>query len=253
MEKKLYFKRNSDENNDIVIFLHGLYSSSQSFNKLLEILSDDINYIAIDLPSHGKSFDMKLSIETIGEEIISFINENELKDISFVGHSLGGAVATYVASKISVNNLILIDSYNPFVIESLSISTLSELINPKNEASLISTFKKMMNNNPLAILFAKVTWEKIKNNISNFNYLLNKQLLSKIYSKTLEDIFLSAKVNKVSLINMENDPIVPLESTIKTSKIIDNSKVYTINASGHSPQYSHPEDVKEIILKTLVK
>jgi len=108
MVKKLYFKRNNDKNDNVVIFLHGLYSSSLSFSNLLKLLENDINYIAIDLPSHGKSFKMNLSIEKIANEIISFINSNNLKNVSLIGHSLGGTIALMAAEHITSSRAVAI-------------------------------------------------------------------------------------------------------------------------------------------------
>jgi len=253
MEKKLFYKSNNNKKKNVVIFLHGLHSSSLSFVNLLQTLEDKINYIAIDLPTHGKSFKMQLSIEGIGEEIISFIKEKGLSEVSIVGHSLGGAVGAYVASKIDIKNLVLIDPYNPFILEIASVASLAKVIAPKSEASLIKIFEKMIPNNSLAPQFAKYTWAHMKNNAKNFAYLLNKQLLSEKYALELKKIFLKIKAKNITLINMEKDIVVPLKSTIKTFELLKGSEMHVIKDLGHSPQHSHPDKVKEIILEILNK
>ena len=107
------------ENDNLLIFIHGTGAHKKWWYPIAPQFINDTNVIAVDLPGMGDSeFREKYSIKDFGECIISIIeteqrNNNNISNISIIGHSLGGQVGAYVASekKELVNSLIMIDTF----------------------------------------------------------------------------------------------------------------------------------------------
>ncbi|NND32305.1 MAG: alpha/beta hydrolase [Saprospiraceae bacterium] len=77
-----------------ILFVHGLASSGKSFNLNLERLSGRYRCISIDLPGYGNSFrpPLPVGIAFYVRQLVHFINELEIKDVTFVGHSMGAQI-----------------------------------------------------------------------------------------------------------------------------------------------------------------
>ena len=106
------------QNKDLLIFIHGTGAHKKWWYPIAPQFINYSNVIAIDLPGMGDSgFREKYSIKDFGQCVISIIEKEKIKlgikNISIVGHSLGGQVAGYVASeeKELVSNLIMIDTF----------------------------------------------------------------------------------------------------------------------------------------------
>ena len=106
------------ENDNLLIFIHGTGAHKKWWYPIAPQFINDTNVIAVDLPGMGESgFREKYSIKDFGECIISIIEteqrNNNISNISIIGHSLGGQVGAYVASekKELVNSLIMIDTF----------------------------------------------------------------------------------------------------------------------------------------------
>ncbi|NRD24520.1 alpha/beta hydrolase [Winogradskyella litoriviva] len=83
-----------------LLFVHGLSSNSDAWSKNIETLSKDYTCIALDLPGYGKSSkpmaDYTPSFFT--EALLQFIEKLELKNITLIGHSMGGQASIKFAS-----------------------------------------------------------------------------------------------------------------------------------------------------------
>lgn len=107
---------NFDDFKPIILALHGWLDNAASFTRLEEHLPD-YNWIALDLPGHGKSCHRGVGshyhfIDWI-TDIRDFMEVVSLTaPIHLVGHSLGGMLATVVAGLYPerVKKLVLIDS-----------------------------------------------------------------------------------------------------------------------------------------------
>jgi pimeloyl-ACP methyl ester carboxylesterase len=82
----------------LVVFLHGLGCTKESFAPVFEnIALDGMSILALDFPGHGESdkiSDASLySLQTIADIVNEIIDLFSPKQVSFVGHSMGGAVS----------------------------------------------------------------------------------------------------------------------------------------------------------------
>jgi pimeloyl-ACP methyl ester carboxylesterase len=77
-----------------VILLHGYLENMNIWEKIIPLLKKKFQFIAIDLPGHGKSDFIKLKdIDEMAEAVNGVVAQLQLKKIYLIGHSMGGYVA----------------------------------------------------------------------------------------------------------------------------------------------------------------
>jgi pimeloyl-ACP methyl ester carboxylesterase len=80
-----------------LILIHGAGGSFLSWHPYLRRLADETVY-TLDLPGHGESQGAgKNSIGEYAEDVLSFIEENQIQKPVLVGHSMGSAIALTLA------------------------------------------------------------------------------------------------------------------------------------------------------------
>lgn len=83
-----------------LLFVHGLSSNSDAWSKNIETLSKYYTCIALDLPGYGKSSKPEADYTPgfFTEALLQFIEKLELKNITLIGHSMGGQASIKFAS-----------------------------------------------------------------------------------------------------------------------------------------------------------
>lgn len=114
------WNNSSQENNTTILAIHGWLDNANSFTFLAPLLKAK-QVIALDLPGHGFSdhrpSDENYKITKYVDEIILLIKEGKFeKPLVLLGHSLGGGIATLLASRINehLEQLILLDALGPY-------------------------------------------------------------------------------------------------------------------------------------------
>lgn len=98
--------------NKAVLLIHGFAGGNYDFNELSNDLQLNNNYdvFTFTLPGHDKliinNIKKEAWIEKAEEEIEKIINNN-YKEIYIIGHSMGGVIAAYLASKYKTDKLVL--------------------------------------------------------------------------------------------------------------------------------------------------
>lgn len=90
------------ENNlPVLVMLHAQGTDSTSFENTYDALSNVFHIFSVDCPGHGSSDKDKshYNIVSIGDAIIDFTKHLVESSFYIIGHSSGGLIASYVASK----------------------------------------------------------------------------------------------------------------------------------------------------------
>lgn len=89
------------ERGEVVLCLHGSGGNGGQFRALLDELAVAHSPLAVDQPGHGRSggLDSLGSVEGMGAFVAHLMDRLELRRTVLFGHSLGGAVALWVAMK----------------------------------------------------------------------------------------------------------------------------------------------------------
>lgn len=102
----------------VLLFLHGYLDNSASFCPLLDHLND-FSCLSLDLPGHGKTFhrshDAHYHLIDYAYDLHRLIQDIGHGQIILVGHSLGGIIASILASTgvESIASLVCIESAGP--------------------------------------------------------------------------------------------------------------------------------------------
>lgn len=254
---------------DPVLCLHGLGASTHSWREFREPIAKDHRLILLDFKGFGaspKPKDRHYAITEHAELAYQFIKELDLQKLTLVGNSFGGAVSLLVTIKLYEENprrlekLILIDSggYNqklPLHLKLLRAPVLGwlliHLLPPKLSALIV---------------------------LKNSYYLDRKITQSQIdaYARPIADrggrhaILETAKqiipanidelIRKYRTIDVptlivwgKEDEVIPLEIGQQLHRDIRNSRLLTIDHSGHVPQEETPEHLIPLVLEFLRK
>ena len=100
----------------VLFFLHGMNGNSRSWASSFLLLRSDFRVIALDAPSFGFSDSFGDSVEDYQSAAKALIRGLGVQDAIVIGHSMGGLVATKLATdpEASISGLILSSSHLGF-------------------------------------------------------------------------------------------------------------------------------------------
>jgi pimeloyl-ACP methyl ester carboxylesterase len=212
-------------NGQDIIFLHGWGSNSEIFKPIIKDIKNKYKITLIDLPGFGKStinHSIK-SIIDVSNLIIDFINKNKIINPILIGHSYGGRIASYIATKIKVNKLILIDSAG---IKQKSILKTIKIYIYKLRKKIYKITKQVMKYNNLI------------NNSGSKDYKaassLHKAMLKEAVNTDLRPIFKQIECETLIIWGI-NDQTTKLKDARIIQKLIRNSALIIIPSAGHFP------------------
>jgi esterase len=108
---ELHYRQYSDSGRPLLI-LHGLFGNLKNWNWHARKLSRDFSVYALDLRNHGESpHSASMNYQVMAEDVLEFIEDRELSEVSILGHSMGGKVAMQLALNYPhrVSRLLVVD------------------------------------------------------------------------------------------------------------------------------------------------
>ena len=84
-----------------LLILHGYLGMSDNWKTLSsQYASESFQVHALDLRNHGRSFHSdEFSYEVMVQDVLDYCQGNNLESVSIIGHSMGGKVAMFFATK----------------------------------------------------------------------------------------------------------------------------------------------------------
>lgn len=243
-----------------IFLLHGFASSAYTWEKVIPYLTGQGYHVwAVDMKGFGwsdKPEDAKYDTVTLMQEVNKLMDVMGLKDVVFVGNSLGGAIAVLMALEHpeKTDQLVLIDSAGypidkPFVIKMANVPFAGEIARLFFGRYVVkSTLKEVLFNDDM------VTEEKIDayfHRMSTENAVYAQTALARsfdiealsTYTKRIPDI-----KNRTLIIWGENDEWIPPVSGHKFRKDLSNSTLVILPECGHIPQEEKPEQTAKLII-----
>jgi pimeloyl-ACP methyl ester carboxylesterase len=108
---------NRKNTNNIVVLIHGTGAHKKWWNPIAPLFNQDFTVIAPDLPGMGESdHRVKYDFKAFSDSLLAILDQEQVTTanhkIYFVGHSLGGHLAGFMASELPelAAGLIMIDS-----------------------------------------------------------------------------------------------------------------------------------------------
>ncbi|MGO0308200.1 alpha/beta fold hydrolase [Endozoicomonas acroporae] len=81
-----------------VISLHGLFGSGENLGMINRGLAESFRVHGLDLRNHGRSpHDEAMNYSVMAEDVLAYMDDNQLEKVHLVGHSMGGKVAMTIA------------------------------------------------------------------------------------------------------------------------------------------------------------
>lgn len=99
----IVYEECGSSNGDTIVLLHGFCGSSQYWQKICPLLSEQYRVIIPDLRGHGESTapegEGTYTMEVMAEDIAALLEELQIEKVVMFGHSLGGYVTAAFADK----------------------------------------------------------------------------------------------------------------------------------------------------------
>ena len=231
-----------------VLLIHGACQSINCWEYQSDFLSnlEKFNFIAIDLPGHGKSSGQGFTtISEYSEFIYKFTESLDIKRILLLGHSMGGRLSQIFALNHTelVKALILVGT-------GVRIKVTRAVL--KAVENDFEYFCKLATKNS----FTENVSEKLKNNFYKRLLSTNKKTCLNDFIACNEfDVFDSiSNINVPTLIICgENDSLVPYSQSSVLNEKIKNSTLKIINDSGHFMMMEKPKEFNNLVFNFLSK
>jgi pimeloyl-ACP methyl ester carboxylesterase len=97
---KMYYEVRGAQRGTPIVFLHGAFSNIETdFGKMLPTIAKTHQVIAIEQQGHGRTADIDrpLTYEQMADDVAELLRQLRIAKADFVGYSMGGGVATYMA------------------------------------------------------------------------------------------------------------------------------------------------------------
>lgn len=97
-----------------LLFLHGTGCDATDWSSVIDYLPSNQHYLTLDFRGHGKTAvpTQSFSLHDLADDVIAFLDSQDIEEVILVGHSLGGMVSMDVASKCStVIGLVLLEGW----------------------------------------------------------------------------------------------------------------------------------------------
>ena len=242
----IYYEKYGNSNKTILI-LPGWGNTRNTFTEIINTLKEKYTIYIFDYPGFGNSPNITkdLTIYDYAEIIYSFINKENITNLSIISHSFGGRISSILIGKynLNVNKLILIDVAG---IKRINIKLIIK--------TYIYKFLKILTN----ILPLEKKYKTRKNlylKYSSQDYLTLPKNMYKTFNNIIkENLYKYYKKIRVPTLIIwgKDDKATPLKDAKTLHRIIKNSKLTIWNNTSH---FSYLEKKKETInlIKNFIK
>ena len=246
----------------VIIILHGLYGSSESWLQVARILGKDFLLHLPDQRNHGSSFHSQYhNYDVMAEDLEKYLDYHKINNTILVGHSMGGKTAIQFAIKFPhrIDKLIVadiapgaykyLDEPSSHVNFHLNLLTLMSNINPENYC----TYREVEN-------VLKAEDSQIKNLILKNIKKQNGKLVWKLNFKSImeninnilggysPDDFIENKIETETVfLKAQNSDYISNNDEKFIRFAFRNVKIHTIVNSSHWLHYEQPEQVAAAI------
>ena len=248
-----HYSLNKINNKDPIVFIHGVGLNKDIWKPQINFLKD-YTTLTYDLLGHGKTLiqKSKVNFDNFSKQLLSLIDELELKKIHLIGFSLGALIARDFASKYSERLCSLIihgsiykrdDTQKRVVLNRFNVAKMNR---PTSKHTALRRWlsEDFIKKNPeiYKTIYSLLEKNDHKNFIKIYEIFVNYE----------DDDSMIKKINVNTLITTgENDVGSTLKMASNLSKVIKGSKFVEIKNGKHLCSIECADDVN-IIFKNFI-
>ncbi|MDE7221913.1 MAG: alpha/beta hydrolase, partial [Ureaplasma sp.] len=240
-----YYKAKQN-NKGTILLIHGLCSSSKTWNKIIKEINDDFNIYTVDLPLHYKSLKYgNWDIFRIALLIIKYFKQfKKMEKLIIWGHSLGAAIAVII--NLLNNNLVdqlILEAPYTYLNQTIS-EMIYSLIKGYSENSKFHKYVKNKEEISFYQKFKEIYFPIHKNTLSFLKSVFDKDILQYLNIAYLEN------KKKTLVIISRDDFVINYKLTHNYFNSLPNDYNFqTLEFCWHSPHFHQPENVANIVKK----
>ena len=232
-----------------LIILHGLFGSSTNWRSIAKRLSVDFRVLGLDLRNHGRSgWHHDMSYAVMANDVRNFILENDLQQVTVIGHSMGGKTAMALALTHGdlLDSLVVIDiapvDYNhshELFTQSMMELDLGKLINRKQAETALA--KSILDTPTRQFLLQNLV--SVNNQFDwRINLAAIQQNMDKLTGFPID--LHNSQFNQQTLFvhGSESDYITPNQLP-QINKLFPNNKTVEIKNAGHWIHVQNPDEL----------
>lgn len=219
-----------------VLLLHGGLGSISNFTTLIPDLSKHFKLIAIDSPSHGRSYSIdSLSYNIIADYVVKIVEKLKLDKVDIIGYSDGAIVGILVADKIpnKIKKIVFgAGALSPHASKPEGLRMLQNF-SPKTLPEEYAASYKANSPNPSH-------WEDFVYNSKEMwlqDIWIPKEILPKIESEVL-------------VLFGDRDPFIPLNHSIEIYKALPNAQLCILPNMSHNI-FNNSNTTNDVLVKFL--
>ena len=243
---KLFSKKYGKKGQDLII-IHGLFGMSDNWNTLGKRFAKYCKVHLIDLRNHGRSpHSEEFNYDVMCEDILEYMDDNNIKDPVILGHSLGGKVAMKCAftHPNKIEKLIVADisprRYNTDFVQNL-LQTLYRLPldNFQKREEIDDILSEIYTDRAMRLFLMKNLY---RNNRKEFEWRFNIDvLLDKVSNIQEADFVKGVCTIPTHFLKGGNSNYITDEDEVIIEKHFSDYSIATLDEAGHWLHAEHPE------------
>lgn len=243
----------NDAGSETMIFAHGFGTDQTAWNKVIPAFADKYRLVLYDNVGAGKSDPLAFSpnkydtLYTYADDLIDICKSLEVEDAIMVGHSVSGMISLLAAVKYpgKFKKMVMIGASPRYLDDEGYVGGFTQ-------EALDGLYAAMANNYyawvsgfaPAAMANADNPQlaESFAASLSSIRPDIAQSVARVIFQSDHRDALSKLNVNTL-LLQTKQDIAVPMDVALYLNKNIKNSKLETVNAEGHFPHISAPDEV----------
>jgi pimeloyl-ACP methyl ester carboxylesterase len=235
------------------IFLHGLAGNSKSWKYQFDAFSHQKKIIAWDAPGYGGSDCVTPNVDAYSNTLVAFLNALDLSKIDLVGHSMGGIVASYFASRYPnrIKRLILSCTHigngmkKGLPLSKAYADRINSLLNDPKEVYGEKRARAMLTPSAHKGAFS------LASKIASETRPEGLEAATRVVQETDNSSLVKNLMCPVTIICGENDPVVSRSRTHQLQSLVSHSILKVVPSSGHAPYLEFPTVFNQFIKMSL--
>jgi pimeloyl-ACP methyl ester carboxylesterase len=254
-EQKIYYQISPNPGKPVVC-IHGFLDSAVGFRRIASFLGNHYQMFVVDIPSFGKS---KLpenkylfQIDLFAQMIYDSIRNLDLKDITLLGHSMGGLIAQHIAlldkDEKRIDSIVLLASANS---PHPQKEEMRKILFPKNKYEFRNLLEHLYHSDrPEPGDFMLNTLVHIWNS-KQYLYMAENTIARE------KEIFIGKKIENIDvpilLISGKQDILTTEEDMKRIHSWLKKGELIILDKAKHAIHLEYPERISHEIIHFLQK